>query len=84
VIVAESIVVLKVATMALLSGTPEAPLAGTVEITVGGISGADDPGSETLLPPPVSTLTAPLRAKALPCSREPVSAEMDIPASMFP
>ncbi len=75
------IAVLKVAESLLPTGTPVDRLAGTVDVTVGAVGAT---GTVVLLPPPVSMVTAPPMARALPASVEPVSIVIDTAASMFP
>jgi hypothetical protein len=82
VIVAGAIGTLKVAVRLPPTATAAAPFRGTEEVTVGGAAGAT--GSEALLPPPVSMVTAPPIASALPVIVEPVSIEMETAASIFP
>ena len=82
--VAGSIARLNVAARLLPVATPVAPLTGRVEITVGGDGGVTVGGMVALLPPPVSMVTAPPEASALPESVEPVAIEIDTAARMFP
>ena len=60
-----------------LPTVPAGAMTGAFDVEV-------DAGSEILLRPPVSMVTAPLCANARPSRVDPVSNEIDTAASMFP